>query len=59
MLRNALLKLPEGTMLLGVDEDTALVGGPHEWEVQGRQSVWELGHGKRVEHKAGSRITTP
>ncbi len=58
MLRNALLRLPEGTTLLGIDEDTALVGGPHEWEVQGRQSVWVLGDGSRVEHKAGSRITT-
>jgi cyanophycinase-like exopeptidase len=58
MLRNALLRLPEGTTLLGIDEDTALVGGPHEWEVQGRQSVWVLGDGSRVEHKPGSRITT-
>lgn len=59
MLRNALLGLPEGSVLLGIDEDTALVGGPHEWTVQGRQSVWVLGHGKRVEHKAGSTLTTP
>jgi hypothetical protein len=59
MLRNALLGLPEGTVLLGIDEDTALVGGPHEWTVQGRQSVWVLGHGKRVEHKAGSTLVTP
>ena len=59
VLRNALLHKPEGTMLLGIDEDTALVGGPHEWEVRGRQSVWELGEGKRVEHPAGSRIVTP
>ena len=59
MLRNALLGLPEGTVLLGIDEDTALVGGPHEWKVQGRQSVWVLGHGKRVEHKAGSTLVTP
>jgi len=59
MLRNALLGLPEGTVLLGIDEDTALVGGPHEWTVQGRQSVWVLGHGKRVEHKPGSTLTTP
>lgn len=59
MLRNALLRLPEGTVLLGIDEDTALVGGPHEWTVQGRQSVWELGHGKRVEHQAGSTVVTP
>ncbi|MBI1378361.1 MAG: peptidase [Frankiales bacterium] len=58
MLRNALLRLPEGTTLLGIDEDTALVGGPHEWEVQGRQSVWVLGDGSRVEHRAGSRLTT-
>ena len=59
VLRNALLHKPEGTMLLGIDEDTALVGGPHEWEVQGRQSVWELGEGKRVEHKAGTTLVTP
>ncbi len=58
MLRNALLRLPEGTTLLGIDEDTALVGGPHEWVVQGRQSVWVLGDGSRVEHKAGSHLTT-
>jgi cyanophycinase-like exopeptidase len=59
MMRNALLGLAEGTVLLGIDEETALVGGPHEWEVQGRQSVWVLGHGKRVEHPAGSHLTTP
>jgi cyanophycinase len=58
MLRNALLKLPEGSTLLGIDEETALVGGPHEWEVQGRQSVWVLGEGTRVEHRAGDRLTT-
>ena len=59
VLRNALLHKPEGTMLLGIDEDTALVGGPYEWTVQGRQSVWELGEGKRVEHPSGSVLTTP
>lgn len=59
VLRNALLHKPEGTMLVGIDEDTALVGGPHEWTVQGRQSVWELGEGKRIEHKPGTTLTTP
>ena len=59
VLRNALLHKPDGTMLLGIDEDTALVGGPHEWTVQGRQSVWELGEGKRVEHPTGTTFTTP
>lgn len=57
ILRNALLHIPEGTTLLGIDEDTALVGGPNEWEVRGRQSVWVLGHGSRVEHPTGSHLT--
>ncbi|HSN06250.1 MAG TPA: Type 1 glutamine amidotransferase-like domain-containing protein, partial [Candidatus Angelobacter sp.] len=38
VLRDALLHKPEGTTLLGIDEDTALVGGPDGWQVQGRQS---------------------
>ena len=57
MLRNALLHMPEGTTLIGIDENTALVGGPHDWVVQGRQSVWVLGHGSRVEHPPGSQLT--
>jgi cyanophycinase len=59
VLRNALLRLPEGTTLLGIDEDTALVGGPHDWEVKGRQSVWVLGDGARKEFPAGTNLTTP
>src|SRR5450432_2216608 len=59
VLRNALLRLPAGTTLLGIDEDTALVGGPHAWEVQGRQSVWVLGDGARQEYPAGTTLTTP
>jgi cyanophycinase len=60
MLRNALLHKPEGTTLIGIDEDTALVSQGHgDWEVQGRQSVWVLGPGSRVEHEAGTRLTLP
>jgi cyanophycinase-like exopeptidase len=59
VLRNALLHKPDDVMLVGIDEDTALVGGPHEWTVQGRQSVWVLGPGKREEHPAGSTLVTP
>jgi len=59
VLRNALLRLPAGTTLLGIDEDTALVGGPHEWEVKGQQSVWVLGEGTRKEIPAGYTVTTP
>ncbi len=59
LLVNVLVNVPDGTTLLGIDEDTALVGGPHEWEVQGRASVWVLGHGTRKEHPSGSYLTTP
>ena len=60
MLRNALLHKPEGTTLIGIDEDTALVSVGHgEWEVQGRQSVWVLGPGSREEHPAGTRLVLP
>jgi len=58
VLRNALLRLPEGTTLLGIDEDTALVGGPTEWEVKGRQSVWVLGDGRREEFPCGAVLST-
>jgi cyanophycinase len=59
ILTRMLVHAPEGVTVLGIDEDTALVGGPHEWAVQGRQSVWTLGHGSRVEHPAGSALFTP
>jgi cyanophycinase-like exopeptidase len=59
ILTRMLVHAPDGVMVLGIDEDTALVGGPHEWQVQGRQSVWTLGHGARVEHPAGSTLVTP
>jgi len=59
LLRNAVLHTPEGSMLVGIDEDTALVGGPHEWTVQGRQSVWVLSDGARQEHPSGTTLTTP
>ncbi len=59
LLTRVLLHAPEGVTVLGIDEDTALVGGPHEWTVMGRQSVWTLGHGARTEHPAGSRLRTP
>lgn len=48
-----------GVTLLGVDEDTALVGGPYDWTVKGRQSVWRLGPGGREQFPAGTTISTP
>jgi cyanophycinase-like exopeptidase len=49
----------DGVTVLGIDDDTALVGGPADWEVQGHRSVWELTvHGRR-EHTPGSRLYLP
>ncbi|MGD0054195.1 MAG: Type 1 glutamine amidotransferase-like domain-containing protein [Acidimicrobiales bacterium] len=45
--------------VLGVDEETALVGGPLEWTVQGRQSVWRLTPDGREQLPVGTTVRTP
>jgi cyanophycinase len=46
---------PPGIAVVGVDEDTAIVGGPEEWEVRGRQSAWVLhADGRREEMPPGT-----
>lgn len=59
LITRVLLHAPDGVSVLGIDEDTAVVGGPHEWRVEGRQSAWLLGHGARQEFPAGSTVVTP
>ena len=59
LMTRVLLHAPEGVTVLGIDEDTAVVGGPVEWTVEGRQSVWVLGHGARREVPAGQPLVTP
>jgi cyanophycinase-like exopeptidase len=59
ILTRFLLPTDDEVMVLGVDEDTALVGGPNEWQVQGRSSVWHITDKGRVEYPAGATITTP
>jgi cyanophycinase len=59
IVTRVMVRPPAGVVALGIDEDTALVGGPEEWTVQGRQSVWVIGHGSREEFPAGSTISTP
>ena len=59
IVTRALLRAPAGVTVLGIDEDTALVGGPEEWVVRGRQSVWVLGDGPRTEHTPGDTLVTP
>jgi len=47
------------TTVYGIDEETALVGGPTQWTVQGHQSVWRLSAKGRQEFPLGSVVTTP
>lgn len=57
-LRRLAASVP-GVTVLGIDEETALVGGPDEWQVQGRRSVWELSSNGRVEYSAGALLRLP
>lgn len=57
LLTRPFLRPRPGVHLVGVDEDTALVGGPEEFTVQGRQSAWLLGDGRRQQYPAGSTLT--
>ncbi|MBU6495936.1 MAG: Type 1 glutamine amidotransferase-like domain-containing protein [Acidobacteria bacterium] len=45
-----------GVTLIGVDEETALVGGPTRFEVRGRGSAWMIGHEGREEFPSGSVV---
>jgi len=45
-----------GIHVVGVDEDTAIVGGPEVFTVQGRQSAWLLSDGKRKQFVAGDTM---
>ena len=59
-----LLRAPEGTAVVGVDEDTAVVWdadttGSDGWTVHGRQSAWLLTRDGRQEFGAGSPIALP
>lgn len=56
LLSRPFLKVPDGVHLVGIDEDTALVGGPEEFTVHGRQSVWLLGNGRRREYQDGAQL---
>jgi len=53
------MKVPDGVSVVGIDEDTAIVGGPFEWEVKGRQSAWLFVDGHRVEYGHGQTLVTP
>ncbi|MFM8212591.1 MAG: hypothetical protein ACKN9B_05295, partial [Actinomycetes bacterium] len=58
LLTRYLLNTPEHVTLLGIDEETALVGDGHNWKVKGRQSVWVLTKNGRKEYKPGENLIT-
>jgi cyanophycinase len=50
----------DGLTVIGVDEDTAIVGGPTEWVVQGRQRAWVIGDdGHKTPYEVGETLSTP
>jgi cyanophycinase-like exopeptidase len=56
LLTRPFLKAPAGVSLVGVDENTALVGGPEEFTVRGVGSAWVLGEGRRKQIPAGATV---
>ncbi|HVB07201.1 MAG TPA: Type 1 glutamine amidotransferase-like domain-containing protein [Acidimicrobiales bacterium] len=53
-------RVPPGVGIVGVDEETALVGGPEHYTVMGRRSAWWLRRdGSRSEWKSGSSVFLP
>lgn len=51
-----LKELEAGETLVGIDEETALVGGPHRFRVYGAGAVWVLDTAGRHRHPAGAEI---
>jgi cyanophycinase len=59
LLTRPFLRTAPGILLVGVDEETALVGGPEVFTVRGRQSAWVLGEGRRQRVAAGETLRVP
>ena len=51
--------LPDGVSVIGVDEETAIIGGPTQWRVEGHGSAWTLRHGGATQHPAHTSFHTP
>ena len=55
-------RLGAGQVVVGIDEETALVGGPGTWQVAGGKRVWLLGAGgpgDRRSFEAGAVLALP
>jgi cyanophycinase-like exopeptidase len=48
---------PRNTTVIGIDEETALVGGPEDFSVMGQQSAWWIAaNGERLELPSGTHV---
>ncbi len=54
-----LVRVPDGTGVVGVDEDTAVVWDGAAWTVSGRQSAWLLSRDGRQGFAAGETVPLP
>lgn len=52
-------RAPEGTSVVGVDEDTAVLWDGSAWTVHGRQSAWLLTSAGREGFPAGATVPLP
>jgi cyanophycinase len=59
LLTRPFLRASQGVSLVGIDEKTALVGGPEKFTVAGHGSVWLLGDGRRQELVPGTQVSFP
>jgi cyanophycinase len=59
MMTRFLLPHDPAVTVVGIDEETALVGGPSEWTVKGKSSAWLLTDSGREQLVNGSTVTTP
>jgi cyanophycinase-like exopeptidase len=59
MVTRFLLPHDPSVTVLGIDEETAIVGGPSLWTVKGRSSAWRLNADGREQIVSGTSVTTP
>lgn len=58
-LQELLSSAPQGTILIGVDEDTALIQRATGWQALGRQSVTVFGPSGPVVYASGAQVDLP
>ena len=59
MVTRFLLPKDPSIAVLGIDEETAIVGGPSTWTVKGRSSAWRITEDGREQFASGTSVTTP